>query len=85
MGSTQQPENAAEPHSLHAEPGTLQRVRTAVMIRALSINGVLISHRVLLLKDLAVPIGEVHAFDSNGILISKYKMPDRLDLGFKER
>jgi hypothetical protein len=66
------------PYSLHAEPRTLQRVRTAVMIRALSINGVLVDHRVLLLKDLAVPIGEVHAFDSHGMLTSKYKMPEHL-------
>jgi hypothetical protein len=48
------------------------------MIRALSINGVLVDHHVLLLKDLAVPTGEVHAFDSHGMLISKYKMPEHL-------
>jgi hypothetical protein len=68
----------SEPHSLHAEPRTLQRVRTAVMIQAISISDVLIDRRVLLLKDLAVPRGEVHAFDSHGMLIAKYKMPEPL-------
>jgi hypothetical protein len=48
------------------------------MLQAISINGAVVDHRVLLSQDLAVPIGEIHAFDSQGMLIAKYKLPEHL-------
>ncbi|HMB84361.1 MAG TPA: hypothetical protein VKI40_09970 [Terriglobales bacterium] len=78
MSGEQQPMRGPKLHSLRAEPRTLKRVRTAVMLQAISINGAVVDHRVLLSQDLAVPIGEIHAFDSQGMLIAKYKLPEHL-------
>jgi hypothetical protein len=65
-------------HTLRADPTTLRRLRTAIMVQTISVDGLLIDRRVILSPDLAVPKGEVHAFDANGILIAKHRLPEHL-------
>jgi hypothetical protein len=66
------------PHALQAEPRTLWRLRAAIMFQSISFQGLVIDRGVLLTLDLAVPGGEVHAFDGSGGLIGKYRLPEHL-------
>ena len=72
------PADKLRPHALHAEPRTLRRLRTAVMFQSISFQGLVIDRAVLLTLDLAVPKGEVYAFDGSGGLIGKYRLPEHL-------
>jgi hypothetical protein len=72
------PTDKLRPHALRAEPQTLRRLRAAIMFQSISFQGLVIDRGVLLTLDLAVPRGEVHAFDGSGGLIGQYRLPEHL-------